>query len=194
MAELHANFQHDKYDLRRKVLKLVGGAFTINAADGSLAFYSKMKAFKLKEDIRLYTDKEMTQELLTIQARQILDFQAAYDVVDAVSGEKVGALKRKGLKSLIQDEWIIMDKDDKEIGTISEDSTLMALLRRFLSNLIPQTYDVSVGGQKVAVFKGNFNPFVYKLALDFSGANGQLDRRLGLAAAVLLAAIEGKQN
>ena len=71
----------------------------------------------------------------------------------------------------------------------------MALLRRFVTNLIPQTYNVQIGGAQAAEFKQNFNPFVTKLTLDFSlDTQHRLDRRLGIAAGVLLCAIEGKQE
>jgi len=41
--------------------------------------------------------------------------------------------------------------------------------------------------QRVCAFKEVFNPFVKKLVLDFSeDTSGLLDRRLGIAAAVLL--------
>ena len=72
-----------------------------------------MKAFKLKEDIRLYTSEDMQTEVLSIQARKIIDISSAYDVIDSLTGAKVGALKRKGLKSILKDEWIIMDAEDK---------------------------------------------------------------------------------
>src|SRR6185503_8752410 len=97
------------YVIRKKVLKLFGGAFHIYGPGGELLFYSKMKAFKLREDIRLYTGEDMQTEVLTIQAREIFDFSATYDVVDATSGERVGALRRKGGRSMIRDEWAILD-------------------------------------------------------------------------------------
>lgn len=41
----------------------------------------------------------------------------------------------------------------------------------------------------------NFNPFTLRYELDFSAdVMGKLDRRLGIAMAVLLCAIEGRQN
>ncbi len=187
-------FSHSTYLVRRKILKLFGGAFHIYDPSGQVVFYSKMKAFKLKEDIRLYTGEDMQTEVLTIKARKILDISAAYDVVDTATQQKIGALKRKGLKSLLVDEWIIMDANDREIGFIKEDSVLLATVRRFLTNLIPQTYFGEIGGTPVCTFKQNFNPFVVKVTLDFSpDINRLLDRRLGIAAAVLLCAIEGKQ-
>ena len=189
-------FRHTSYLVRRKIFKLFGAAFHIYDPSGAIAFYSKQKAFKMREDIRLYTGEDMQTEVLSIQARQIIDFSAAYDVIDPASNTKVGALKRKGLKSILKDEWIIMDAEDREIGLIKEDSAFLALVRRFLVNLIPQTYYGEMAdGQRVCLFKQNFNPFVMKIKLDFSmDTEGRLDRRLGIAGAVLLCAIEGKQN
>jgi len=186
---------HNQYLVRRKVLTLFGAKFHIFDSDGRLAFFSRMKAFKLREDIRLYSDESMSDELLLIKARQILDFSAAYDVMDSKTFEKVGALKRKGWKSILKDEWIIMDPQDIEIGLIKEDSTALALIRRFLTNLIPQKYYVQVQGETVCLYKQNFNPFVMKIKVDFSMDTKSLfDRRLGIAGAILLCAIEGKQN
>ncbi len=195
-AELQTNlFTSSQYLVRRKVLKILGAAFHIYEPDGRLAFYSQLKAFKLKEDIRLYTDESMSTEALVIKARQILDFSAAYDVIDPATNEKVGALKRKGLKSILKDEWLIMDSADHEIGSIKEDSMVLALLRRFVINLIPQSFEGTIGGVKVCSFKQNFNPFVTKINIDFTPDTGnRLDRRLGMAAAVLLCAIEGRQS
>jgi uncharacterized protein YxjI len=191
-------FAHPQYVMRKKVFKLFGAAFHVYDLAGNVVMYSKQKAFKLKEDIRLYTGEDMQTELLVIQARAIIDFSAAYDVMDPRTGEKVGALKRKGWKSMLRDEWVIMDAQDQEIGTILEDSTALALIRRFVeaaAMLLPQKYHVDVGGTTVATFQQNFNPFVKKLTMDFSlDPQNRLDRRLGLAAATLLSAIEGRQN
>ncbi len=188
-------FQYQTYLVRRKIFKLFGAAFHIYDPNGNVAFYSNLKAFKLKEDIRLYTGEDMQTELLSIGARRVLDISSEYDVTDASTGERVGALKRQGLKSILRDEWSILDINDNVVGTIKEDSMAMALIRRFLSNLIPQTYHGEMHGQQVCLFKQNFNPFVMKVTLDFSmDTQGLLDRRLAIAAAVLLCAIEGKQN
>ncbi len=188
-------FQHQRYLIRKKVLKLLGGAFHIYDSEENVVFYSRLKAFKLKEDIRLFTGEDMATEVLTIKARSVLDFGAAYDVVDSQTGESVGVLKRKALKSFIQDEWAIMDTQDNQIGTLKEDSMVLALVRRFLSNLVPQSFVGEVHGQTVCNFKRRFNPFILKMELDFSpDQTGALDRRLGIAAAILLTAIEGRQD
>lgn len=192
---MNPNLGQSQYLVRKKVLSIVGGKFHIYDNSGQLVLFSQMKAFKLKEDIRLYSDETMNKELVTIQARSVIDFSATYDIVDAVTGERLGSLRRRGMKSILKDEWVILNPSESEIGLIKEDNSLLALLRRFLTNLIPQSFSVEINNRKITVFKQNFNPFVGKLNVDFSlDTANQLDRRLGLAAAVLLLAIDGKQG
>ena len=188
-------YEYQSYLIRRKILKLFGGVFHVYNPHGEVVLYAKMKAFKLKEDIRLYTGEDMQTELLTIKARRVIDFSSEYDVYDATTNEKVGALKRKGLKSMFKDEWLFLDTSDRQIGSIKEDTILLALLRRFLTNLIPQKYVGEINGTTVCKFAQNFNPFVIKINADFfDDKDNLLDRRLGIAAAILLCAIEGKQS
>lgn len=183
------------YTVRRAFFSLWNTKFRVLDPNDQLVLYSEMKALKLKEDIRVYSDEAKTRELLVIKARQVLDISATYDVFDAAQQVKVGALRRKGLKSILRDEWMFLDANDQEIGKIQEDSMALALIRRFLTNLIPQSYTVEVQGQPIIEFKQNFNPFLLKLRLDFSrDVNNMLDRRLGIAGAILLCAIEGRQQ
>jgi hypothetical protein len=187
-------FQFNQYLLKRQVFALTG-KFRVFDPSGRLLLFSEQKMFKLREDIRVYADEAKTQEVLAIQARQIIDFSAAYDVVESATGQKVGALRRKGLASMLRDEWEVLDVNDNVRGRLFEDSMGLALLRRFLSNLIPQNYDMTFGETRVGDYKQNFNPFTYELNLDFSmDTAGQLDRRLGIAAGILLAAVEGRQQ
>lgn len=183
------------YNIRRKVLVLAGAQLHVRNAGDQLIAFTQMKAFKLKEDIRIYADEAKTKELLSIQARQIIDFSASYDVTDSTAGgQKVGALRRKGMKSIIRDEWVILDAADREIGLIQEESAFVAVLRRFI-NWIPQSFHVKFGGRIIGRIHQNFNPFVLKLAVDFGeDRKKECDPRLGLAAAILLAVIEGRQN
>lgn len=191
-------FGHRNYVLKKQFLKVFGGTFRIYDTNGNLLFFSKQKAFKLKEDIRLWSGEDMSQEILSIKARKMLDISATYDVVDTASGQTVGALRRKGLKSMLQDEWAILDTQDREMGTIKEDSTALALIRRFIdmaSLLIPQSFHGTIGNNPVCIFKQNANPFLARIDVDFSAdSNNLLDRRLGIAALVLMCAIEGKQR
>lgn len=188
-------FQFPKYVLKRQAIALTG-KFRFYDPAGNLVLFSEQKMFKWREDIRVYADEAKTQEVLSIKARQIMDFSAAYDVVDSATGEKVGALRRKGLRSLLRDEWEVLDANDGVKGLLFEDSMGLALLRRLLlGNWLPQNYDITFGEMRVADLRQEFNLFRYELNLDFSmDTTRLLDRRLGLAAGILLAAVEGRQE
>ena len=177
----NGRFGHTHYTIRRKVFKIFGAAFHVFDDANNVIFYSKQKAFKLKEDIRLFADETMSDEILTIQARKIIDFSAAYDVIDTATGEKLGAMRRKGWSSVLRDQWEMLDANDVPIARILEDSAFLALVRRFLTNLIPQRFKVIVDDKPLVEMSQNFNPFVHKLHVDFSlDPEGLIDRRLGL--------------
>lgn len=189
------NFQYDQYLLRRQPLALTG-TFRLYTPNGEIVLFSKQKMFRLKEDIRVYTDESMAQELLHIKARQILGFSAAYDVLDNPSGTRVGTLRRKGVRSIVRDEWEILGASERLPGILPEDSTLYALLRRlFLGSTLPQNYAIWIGDNRAADIRQRSNLIRYELDLDFSmDRTHLLDRRLGIAAALLLGAIEGRQE
>lgn len=186
----------DSYLCRRKVLALVGKVHVYDES-GTVVAYSKQKAFKLREDIKIFTDESESTLICQINARQIIDVGATYDV-RTPDGAYVGALKRKGLKSILRDEWLILSEGDSQIGSVQEESMGKAIVRRFvplMNFLLAQTYDVTVKGVPGGTFVRNHNPFVSKLRATLTpGAPPPFDRRLALAAAVLLLIIEGKQE
>jgi len=82
-------FQHDRYLLKRQVFALTG-KFRVYDPTENLVLFSEQKMFRLREDIRVYSDESKAQEVLIIKARQIIDFSAAYDVVDASPDRRPG--------------------------------------------------------------------------------------------------------
>ena len=188
-------FQHPRYLLKRQAIALTG-KFRFYDPNGTQVMFSEQRMFRLREDIRVYSDESKTQEVLSIKARNIMDFSASYDVVDTALNQKVGVLRRKGLRSLLRDEWEILDVNDRTVGLLFEDNVGLALLRRLLlGSLLPQNYDMTFGETRVGDLRQNFNPFRYELNLDFSmDVSRLLDRRLGIAAGILLAAVEGKES
>ncbi|MEM8710563.1 MAG: hypothetical protein AAGG01_06395 [Planctomycetota bacterium] len=183
-----AVFEARSYMIRRQVLKIFGAGFHVYGPGDEVLAYCQQKAFKLKEDIRVFQEEAQATPLLTIKARQAIDFSAAYDIVDATTGVKVGAARRKGLRSIMRDAWEVLDENDAPIGRLEEDSMGKAMARRFLSNLIPQSFDLGSGVQ----FKQRFNPFIYKLEVRIQETD--IDPRLVFGVAVLIAAIEGRQQ
>ena len=188
-------YKVESYMVRQKVLKLLGAEFHIYSDDSmqQLIGYSKQKALKLKEDIRVYTDEDKNTELICIKARSVIDFGAGYDITDSQTGEAICCFKRQGLKSMLRDSWKVLDTSGNQIGKISEDGGLLVLVRRFVpfaDLLIPQKFVLSVSGAGKVNFTQRRNPVVNKLFINNVQSSG-LDPRLILAAAMLLSAIEG---
>jgi hypothetical protein len=185
-----------EYTIRRKVFTLLGAKFHIYNNAGELIGFSQQKTFKLKEDIRFYSDESMSRELVSIKARSIIDFSAAYDVIQSSTGSNLGALRRKGLASIVRDEWMVLDPADQQIGVLSEDSTALAVVRRFmpLGNLIPQTFHLKdTAGAVFADYRTHFNPFVHKMTVSvYQGC--PIAAQVVLAGGVLLLAVEGRQQ
>ena len=193
-------YEADSYMVRQKVLKLLGEEFHIYSDDSmqQLIGYSKQKALKLKEEIRVYSDEQKSTELICIKARSIIDFGAGYDITDSQTGEAICSFKREGLKSIFKDSWKVMDSSGNQIGTISEDNGLLALVRRFVpfaDIFVPQEFILSAGENSVTFTQsgGIWGTFVNKLYVKNIHSSG-LDPRLVLAATMLLIAIEGKQG
>lgn len=181
----------ERYVARKAMFALLGGEFRLYSTDEQLLFFVKQKAFKLKEELVVYGDEAKTRPMLRINARNILDVSATYDVTDANTGERVGALRRQGLKSMLRDEWTVLGPDEQPIATLQEDSMLMALLRRFLlKNWLPQTFGITAtDGSRVGELRQRFNPFRLTYDVNIS----RMDSRLGVAATILILAIEGRQ-
>jgi hypothetical protein len=161
---------------------------------GQLRFYVKKKAFRLKEEINVFSDEAQSTVALVIRARSVFDFGATYDVTSSGSGEVIGSCRRQGLKSIVRDEWTLLGTDDAVIGKIQEDSMILAMLRRFiLHSLLPQSFSVFEGSEQKGTIAQRFNPFQLAYDVDCSRATG-LDDRLLVAAVVLLMSIDGRQE
>ena len=193
---MYPAFLNKNYYLKKQAIALTG-KIRIYDPQGTQLAYCEQKMFKWREDIRIYADEGKTYELLYIQARNVLDFSGTYDVYDSLTRTWIGALQRKGWKSLTRDEWDVIGQNQYKVATIIEDSLGRALLRRLiLGSLMPQNYDaLGSNGERLADLKQRFNLVRYEMDIDFNYDQYQvLDPRLGLAVAVLLAIIEGKQE
>ena len=187
------------YTVRRQVFKILGAAFHIYDAENNLAGYCKQKAFKLKEDIRIYTDESMSQELLVLSARSIIDFGVTFDVC-LPSGELLGSFRRKGLKSsFVRDEWIVFDDENNQVALLREKGSFLSFARRYndwFALLSPQQFEFirSTDQSVIATLRQHFNLFVYRLGVTVHEDDPHLDELMILGATCLIAAIEGRQG
>jgi hypothetical protein len=202
--------QFSHLEFRRKFWKVFGAEISIfDPASETMVGFIKMKAWKLREDIRLYTDKSMQTEVIRIKARQIIDFGATYDVFDSETNQMIGSLQRKGLRSaFVRDYWKVLDATGNVTGAVQETSSTLALARRWLAAIsdlfdllfmfVAQTYTISDTKSGTSVPAASLvhrrNPFLVRMALDVSDNQAKMDSRLLIAATALLSIMDAVKN
>lgn len=185
------------YHLSKKRFKMLGAEANIfegNTVTGRHLLNAKMKAFKLWEDIRV-ASPDGHEAFLIRQRKEYKLGHTLFDVVDP-AGTVLGSFQRMNFESMLQDKWNVLSPAGETVAVLQEDSMGLALLRRFLTNLVPQNYDLlGTGGQRVADLRQAFSLFGVSYELDATVAAGcPLDARLVQASMVLLATVEGRQQ
>lgn len=89
-------------------LLAIASQIYIRDANGQLLGYVKQKLLKLKEDINVFADEQQTHHLFNIKADRVLDFSAKYNFTDA-GGNSIGAIKRKGMRSIFKAHYEIYE-------------------------------------------------------------------------------------
>ncbi|UCH88512.1 MAG: hypothetical protein JSV49_09665 [Thermoplasmata archaeon] len=154
--------------------------------------FSKQKLFKLKEDIRVYTDESMTTELFKIIQQQIIDMWGNFAVIDTQTERHLGYIKRKALMSgFVRDEWEVYNEADQLIGGIYE-STDMGLIRKHVPGgvFIPEKVTLELHGSPVAEIKQKFKIIGDIWEVDCRAVPPEFDRRVLLGCILMMGMIE----
>jgi hypothetical protein len=188
-------YLYQRYTLRRQNCKPVGYAVRLLNPDGRLVMYVETPPLATRADVRVYADETKAKELLSIQSRQITNGSGAFDVFDTVKNEKAGVLHRIPPEGMTGDEWTIYNLAGTAIGHVSESRQAKAMMRKMAGGLVPLAYDIEMNGARVGEVKQAFNPFNVIVEIDFSfDMQSLFDRRLGIAACILLVTLEGKRK
>lgn len=187
----------ERYTVRRKLFQVMGAGFQVYGTDGAMVGYCKQKAFRLREDLRVFTGQDQKEELMRIAARSIIDFSTTYDVL-LPDGSSLGSLRRRGMRSIIRDTWELFDAGGAPIAKLEERGSFLSVMRRLhelFALLSPQRFDITrPDGTRVASLRQHFNLFVYRLGVSIHAEDETIDDLLVLAAGILIAAIEGRQG
>ncbi len=202
--------QYKKLEFRRKFLKIFGAEIDItNPESNESVGFIEVKAWKLREDVRVYSDKSKGQELFRIHARNIIDFGVTYDVFDSKTDSPLFSMRRKGLRSaFLRDYWEFKDTDDKLIGTLQETSSGLALIRRYTDlvpfvgwaidlamSFWPLTYTIADVSEAIsATVIHQRNPVIIKFSLERTTVKTSLDPRIPVAAIALLSVVDASKN
>ena len=194
--------QHDVFAIRQRFAPVINRYEIALAehADQPFAFVEQ-KRFKLKEDIRFYSDDSKSEELWKIVARQRFDPAARYDVTTP-DGEKLGEIQKAFGASLLRSTYKIYD-GGSEI-TVAERNVAVAVFRRAvgfipyvdnIANWLPIPYDFTFtrDGEAIGHHVRKRMKIADTYTLDLSGDPGRtLDRRLALALAIGLDALQAR--
>ncbi|MCD5425979.1 MAG: hypothetical protein LRZ92_05920 [Methanosarcinaceae archaeon] len=118
-----------------------------------------------------------------------------YVIQDIISNIDIGCIKKNS--GFIKDEWVIYSNDNKKIGKMSEQSTILSIIITFMSFiygfigigswLFPENYTiVSSDGMNVAEIKKNQSRSS-KYRLTILQANPPIDQRLLISMGFLIA-------
>lgn len=107
--------------LQFKITTLANDFVTKDKNDNTIA-YVRQKMFKLKEDVVVFNNESKAEELFRIKADRWLDFNANYSISESRTGESLGKIGRRGMKSIWKSTYIGMDKHGSEDYTIREDN------------------------------------------------------------------------
>jgi uncharacterized protein YxjI len=164
---------------------------------GPVAFV-RQKKLAIKEDIRFFADESESQELFRLKARSMLDTGGSrYDVTDA-TGEAIGVLHHVLRKSLFRSTWEVSGANGTTVMA-QERSLPMAIARRLVDFVpyggwvpIPYNFDVLLDERVIGHLNRKFQ-LRDRYILDLTGDHDRrLDRRLGIALAIGLDALQNR--
>ena len=101
---------------------------TVRDSSGRTLMYVRQKLLKLKEEITVFTNESQSVELYKIHADRIIDFSAKYHFTDAKTEATLGAVKRKGRRSLWKAHYDIFDTNNFASLHITEDNGMVKVM------------------------------------------------------------------
>lgn len=108
-------------DFKFKITTL-SSDFNITDKNGSYVGYVRQKMFRLKEDVIIFDSDQKTKELFRIKANKWIDFNSSYAITDNQTGESLGTVARKGMRSIWKSTYNIIDNNQNQKFQITEDN------------------------------------------------------------------------
>ena len=193
--------------LIQQVFRPIGNEYRISVPapgskdEGEPLLFVKQKKMSLKEDIRFRLDPERDDHLFMIKSKTVFEFAGRHDVLDD-AGTVIGTLEKSFAKSLLRSHWVVRDAAGQELFSAEEQSLVIALVRRFagyvpvagslLLEYIPFNFTFARGGAEAGRYSRVIGSFRDKYVLEPGEALEGVDRRLVLAFAVALDALQDR--
>lgn len=177
------------YRIKRPFWSFLERTFRVFSPDGQLYMLVRHPIFRLREEFVVHADEGRTRGLLRVKSRQMIAINFTFDVFDHDTGQLLGSIQKKGLKSLFRDKFIILSPEGAEIGHAEEQGH--SILRRFIP-LMTSKHAVFIEGEQVAFIRQIFRFFIKEF--DVTLQPTKVDPRFVLAIALLALMAEARRE
>lgn len=171
----------------------------VTDATGQTALYVKQKALAFKEDVKIFADEAQQRQLYQMKANKVIDFSAQYNITRA-DGGPVGAVKRKGMRSIFKATYNIVDAAGADVGLIHEENGWVKVMDALLGEvpilgmlsgyMFNPAYLVDLRGQTVLYLKKQPAFLEGKFMLDKRGNISDADEGLLVSSIIMMLMLE----
>jgi uncharacterized protein YxjI len=189
----------------QQVFRPIANEYRISAPpagteEGQPLLFVKQKKLKIREDIRFRLDPDAEEHLFMIKAKTVFEFRGRHEVLDA-DGNAIGLLEKAFGKSLLRSHWIVRGPAGEQLFEAHEASLAIALIRRLaglgpdwlsLLQWLPFNFVLKQDDAQVATYKRVLGKFRDRYVLELGPELEGVDRRLVLAFAVALDALQDR--
>jgi uncharacterized protein YxjI len=170
---------------------------------GPLVGFAQQKRFSFKEKFTVYGDETKQSVSFAIQARQVLDFGARYDVSDA-NNMPLGVIGKDFASSLLRSTWhiYIPGQEDAPALVVQERNKTLAIIRRaweflpYISDLpffVKYHFDFTdTATQQVVASYVKTTTFRDHYRLDIQENASHYDPRVLIALGIMLDALQSR--
>ena len=178
-----------RYRIKRNFWSVFERTFRVFTMDGQLIMLVKHPVFRFREEFTVFADEAQARPLLFIKSRQVIAINFAYEVTDVESGQVLGSVQKRGLRSIVRDKFIVRDADGQEIGHVEEQGA--SILRRFFP-ILTSKHSVVLNGRQAAAVRQIFRFFTKEFEVELAPGAG--DPRFVMACALLALIAESRRE
>jgi uncharacterized protein YxjI len=192
--------------LIQQVFRPIGNEYRISipspgsTEEGEPLLFVKQKKLAIKEDIRFRLSPDDEAHLFMIKAKTVFEFRGRHEVFDA-NGQVIGLLEKDFARSLLRSHWHVRDPAGTDLLEAHEASWVVALVRRFADlgpdwlaalTWLPFNFKLVRGGNQVGSYRRVLGKLRDRYVLELDSGLDGVDRRLVLAFAVGLDALQDR--
>lgn len=178
-----------RFFVKRKFWSFLDRVFRVHTADGQMILYVKHPVFRLREEFTIWADEAQTQPIFKLKSKQIIAINFCFDITDAITGQHIATIQKRGLKSLVRDTFLILDPAGNQIGMMEEHGH--SFLRRIFP-ILTSKHELTMNGQMVAFVRQIFRFFIREFQVDLQPS--AIDPRFVLACALLAIIAEARRE